>query len=110
MNAVVGVGISVAFFFLRYAVPVMPKSVAWVGVVAGAWIVLADLLGMKLGIAAIVLYVVGAVCIGGALHLTFGGGNRSETASASSGNTIGEVRGNRGIITQGQTGDNKVGK
>lgn len=112
MDAVTGtgIGISVISLFLRYAIGIMPKTVAWAGLFAGAWIVVADQFGMKLGLGAIVLYVVGAICIGWALHLTLRVGPKPSPASTSWGNTIGDITGNKGIITQGQTGDNKVDK
>ena len=88
----------------------MPKTVAWAGVLGGVWIVLADRLGMRLRIGAIALYVIGALCIGWALHLTLKAGDRPAAASAFPNNTIGDVTGNKGIITQGQIGNNKMGK
>jgi hypothetical protein len=68
-----GVGISIVFFFFRYAVSAMPKSIAWAGVIAGMIIALADNLmpGIKLSVPSIGLLVIGAVCIGGAIHLAW---------------------------------------
>jgi hypothetical protein len=111
-----GIGISIAFFFTRYLVSVMPKSVAWAGVVAGLLIVLADLmvLEMKLSGGAIALFLIGALCIGGAVHLSLrakaDSTDKKDPAPASTNNKIGDINGNKGIITQGQTGDNKMSK
>jgi hypothetical protein len=112
MNTVVGtgIGISVISLFLRFAVSAVPRAVAWAGVVAGVWLLAVDLFGVKIGIGVAALYVLGALAIGWALHLTFWSGSKEVVAPRSSGNTMGDIRGNKGIITQGQTGDNKMGK
>jgi hypothetical protein len=69
--AVYGIGISIIFAFVRYAVPAMPKPIAWAGVVAGCCILLATLITqMNITIPAIVLFLVGALCIGGAVKLS----------------------------------------
>jgi hypothetical protein len=105
-----GVGVSVISLFLRYAVGIMPKAVAWTGVAIGVLIVVLDSFGMKLGMGVIILYVIGALCIGWALHLTFWTGSKPVATLAPSGNTIGDINGNQGIITQEQTGDNRMAK
>src|SRR5262249_52113745 len=112
MNTAVGtgIGISVISLFLRFAVPAVPRAVAWSGVAAGVWLLFLDFFGVKIGIGVAALYLGGALAIGLALHLTFWAGSKEVAAPSSSGNTMGDIKGNKGIITQGQTGGNKMGK
>jgi hypothetical protein len=111
-----GIGISIAFFFLRYAVPVMPKSIAWAGFAAGILVILSNFLGpeMRPSLAAIALFLVGALCIGGAVHMSLkpksASADTGDQTPASGGNTMGSVSGNKGIVTQGQSGDNNISK
>jgi hypothetical protein len=74
-----GVGISVVFFFFRYAVDTMPKSIAWAGVIAGLIIAVADQImpGIKLTLPSIGLFLIGALFIGAAVHLAFAQSNHS---------------------------------
>src|SRR5262249_54388883 len=69
---VYGIAISIIFAFVRYAVPAMPKSIAWAGVAAGIALLLADMLApqMKLSIPVIVLFLTGVLLIGAAVHLS----------------------------------------
>jgi hypothetical protein len=106
-----GLGIAVLFAFLRWALPAMPKVIAWSGVIAGAIIVLAawTMPQMNISLPVIALFVLGAICIGGAIHLALKPKNLDSGAvSSGSGNATGDVHGNTGIITQGQHGDNTI--
>jgi hypothetical protein len=108
-----GVGISIVFAFVRWAVPVMPKPIAWAGVVAGIVIVLVDLFmpDFKLTIPAIALFLIGMVCIGGAVHLAMKPKQNADAGidqPSPSGNQMGTVKNNRGIVTQDQKGDNAI--
>jgi hypothetical protein len=106
-----GVGIAVLFAFLRWALPAMPKAIAWSGVIAGAIIVSVawTMPQMNITLPVIALFVFGAICVGGAVHLALKPKNLDSGAvSSGSGNTIGDVHGNTGIITQGQRGDNTI--
>ena len=110
-----GFGVSVAFFFVRYAVPAMPKIVAWAGVLAGIVVMLAEMLepAMKPPLGSVVLFVIAALCLGGAAHLYV---HRSgailpvNPGTAQRGNQMGNVSGNEGIVTQDQKGDNATSK
>jgi hypothetical protein len=110
---VYGVAISVIFAFLRWALPVMPKPVAWSGVVAGLLILLAAMFMLELNITlpAIGLFLVGKLCSGGAIYLSMGpkeGGGTSAASGVPATNKMGTVKNNRGIVTQGQKGDNAI--
>ena len=69
-----GVGISVVFFFLRYAVVAMPKSIAWAGVIAGLILALADTVmpTIKLTAPSIVCFVCGVLLIGASIYFGLG--------------------------------------
>lgn len=69
---VYGVAISIIFGFVRWAVPAMPKSIAWCGVAAGVIVLLVDLLvpEMKPSIPAILLFLAGALLIGLSIHVS----------------------------------------
>jgi hypothetical protein len=108
-----GVGIAVLFAFLRWALPALPKPIAWSGVIAGAIIVLVawTMPQMNITLPAIVLFLVGAACLGGAVHLALKPKNSALSAtSGSAGSVMGNVHDNTGIITQGQQGDNSIGR
>jgi hypothetical protein len=106
-----GVGIAILFAFLRWALPALPKVTAWSGVIAGAIIVLVTwtMPQMNITLPVIALFVLGTIFIGGAVHLALKPKNLDSGAvSSGPGNTMGDVHGNTGIITQGQHGDNKI--
>jgi len=104
-----GAAISIIFAFLRWAVPAMPKSIAWSGVIAGVITLLTAWLmpQMNITLPAIALFLLGAICIGGAVHLAMKprSADRQPVAGTAA-NTMDNVNGNTGIITQGQQGDN----
>jgi hypothetical protein len=107
-----GVAISIIFAFFRYAVPVMPKAVAWAGVGAGAIILIAGWVvpEMKITIPVVVLFLVGMLLIGGAIDLALRGASASDANALLPGsNNMGPVTGNKGIVTQDQRGDNAMG-
>jgi hypothetical protein len=110
--AVYGVGISVIFAFLPWAMPIMPKPVAWSGVLAGAIIFLQDALMPQINVtlSAIGLFLIGLLCIGGAIHLSLVPKATSAVpvATTPATNRMGDVRDNKGIVTQGQEGDNAI--
>lgn len=110
-----GLGVSVAFFFVRYAMPAMPKIVAWAGVLAGIVVMLAEMLDpvMKPPLGSVVLFVIAALCLGGAAHLYIhrsGAIQPANPGTAQGGNQMGNVSGNTGIVTQDQKGDNSISK
>jgi hypothetical protein len=114
-----GLGISVTFFFVRYAVPAMPRIVAWAGVLAGIVVMLAEMLNpaMKPPLSSVALFVIGVLCLGGATHLYV---HRNDAKQAekpgaaqdagNNGNQMGDVDNNKGVITQGQRGNNTISK
>src|SRR4051812_21818027 len=57
----VGVGISVVFAFLRWAVPVMPKPIAWAGVIAAVSVLLGGIMMPQLNLT---IPVIGLVLLG----------------------------------------------
>jgi len=66
-----GVGISIIFAFLRWAIPSMPKPLAWSGITAGALILLAGVImpQLDLSLSAVGLFLVGCLCIGGSAYV-----------------------------------------
>jgi hypothetical protein len=111
--AVYGVAISVIFAFVRWAIPVMPKPVAWSGVGAGIIVLVADGLipQMNITLPAIGLFLVDALCIGGAINLSLSAKptRHDPVAVAPPVNRMGDVNNNTGVVTQGQRGDNAIG-
>jgi hypothetical protein len=109
--AIYGVAISIISIFLRYAVPAMPNPIAWSGVAAGALILMANLTmpQLNIGLPGIALFLVGALFIGAAIHLTLKPKvPDSGVVTDAEPNTIGDIHGNSGIITQGQEGNNRI--
>jgi hypothetical protein len=108
-----GVAISVIFAFIRWAMPVMPKPIAWSGVGAGIVVLLADWMSpqMNITLPAIGLFLVGALCIGIAVNMSIRPKptQNEPGASASTTNQIDGVTNNSGVVTQGQRGDNAIG-
>jgi hypothetical protein len=112
-NLALGIGISVLFAFSRWAVPAMPKPIGWSGVLAGVIIIVVvwTMPQMNITLPVIALFLLGSICLGGAVHLALKPKNPASSATSdSSGNKMGDVRGNKGIITQGQQGDNSIGR
>jgi hypothetical protein len=66
-----GLGLSFASFFGRYAMPEIPKPVAWSGVVAGLFLASVSLWGanMKPPAGSLFFGVAGFICFGIAVHL-----------------------------------------
>lgn len=91
----------------------MPKHVADGGIAAGIILITVDVLmpQMKPNLLAGALLLIGCLFIGGAIEVW-----RSQTVPfavkgpSSSGNKMGTVRDNDGIVTQGQKGDNSISK
>jgi hypothetical protein len=112
-TSALGIGISVLFAFLRWAIPAMAKPIAWSGVIAGLIIMVVawTMPQMNISLPVIALFVCGSICIGGAIYLAFKPKSPAPSVTSSSpGNVMGNVHGNTGIITQGQQGDNSVGR
>ena len=113
-EAAIGVAMAVIFAFLRWAIPAIPRTIAWSGVVAGLIVLLAAIgpIPMNLSLPVIALFLVGAICIGGAVHLAFKPkvpvSAAAPAAGPAAGNTMGDINGNTGIITQGQEGNNYI--
>ena len=112
-EAAIGIGMAVLFAFLRWAIPAMPRSIAWSGVIGGLVVLLATIapIHMNLSLPAIALFLLGAICIGGAVHLVLKPVSVSAVTPASgpdAGNSMGNINGNTGIITQGQQGNNTI--
>ena len=65
-----GIGTAVAGIAIRWAVPAVPKAIAWAIVAAGIVIALSGLppAAMKPPLISIVLLCVAALCVGGAVH------------------------------------------
>jgi hypothetical protein len=108
-----GVAISVISTFVRWAFPVVPKPVAWSGVIAGFVVLVADglLPQMNITLPAIGLFLVGVLCIAGAVNMSLHPKPTEEGpgAAATTTNRIGDVTNNSGVVTQGQRGDNAIG-
>jgi len=64
-------GVTFVLPFLQWAVPTMPKIVAYAGVTGGILVMLAEFLdpAMKPPFPAVILFLIGVLCIGGAAHL-----------------------------------------
>jgi hypothetical protein len=107
-----GAAISIIFAFFRWAVPAMSKPIAWSGVAAGIAILIAAwaMPQMNITLPVIALFLFGAICIGGAVHLAMKPKPTDQpgAVAGTSGNTMGNIDGNTGIITQGQHGDNTI--
>jgi hypothetical protein len=106
-----GAAISIIFAFARWAVPAMPKPVAWSGVVAGIAILIATwaIPQMNISLPVIALFLFGAICVGGAAYLAMKPKTIEQApVAAAPRNTMGNVDGNTGIITQGQQGNNTM--
>jgi hypothetical protein len=109
-EAAIGVAMAVIFAFLRWAIPAMPRPIAWSGVIAGLAVLVAAVapIYMNLSLPVIALFLIGAICIGGAVHLALTPKVPVSAAAPAAGNTMGDIHGNTGIITQGQQGDNSI--
>ncbi len=61
-------GITIFLPFLQYAVPTLPRAVAWAGAAGGVIVMLVDLLGadMKPSLNAVILFLIGCLFFGGA--------------------------------------------
>jgi hypothetical protein len=109
-----GVAISVISTFIRWALPVVPKPIAWGGVGAGIVVLLAvwALPQMNITLPAVGLFLIGVLCIGGAVNMSLRPNptQNESGAAASTTNQAGDVPNNSGIVTQGQRGDNAIGK
>src|SRR5450759_387091 len=109
-------GVTVVLPFLQWLRPIMPKSVAWAGVIAGCTVMLADFLepAMRPPLSSTLLFLVAALCLGGAIHLYIHRNDakkpRTPTTSQDSGNRMGNIGGNKGIVTKGKKGDNTIYK
>jgi hypothetical protein len=106
-----GAAISIIFAFVRWAIPTMPKSIAWSGVAAGLVVLLTAWLmpQMNLTLPVIALFLLGTIFIGGAVHLAMKPKTQDQAPLVGTpGNTMGNVNGNKGITTQGQQGDNSM--
>jgi hypothetical protein len=110
-----GIGITAVTFFFRYAVSVMPKSIAWAGVAAGIILMAIGLFPSfyRPPLSAIALFVCGMLLIGAAVHITLSNASNAGRDSTTTlipatktTNTTGYISNNSGIITQGQKGDN----
>jgi hypothetical protein len=66
-------GVTLLLPFLQYALPIMPKSVAWAGVAAGILVMLVEFLApdMKPSLPVVLLFLIGTLCFGWAGHLYF---------------------------------------
>jgi hypothetical protein len=64
-------GVTFALPFLQWAVPTMPRIVAYAGAAGGILVMLAEFLdpAMKPPFTVVILFLVGTLCIGGAAHL-----------------------------------------
>jgi hypothetical protein len=105
---------SVIFGFARWRFPTVPTKIADAGFVAGLAILFLGIFmpNYHLPPAAILLFVAGCLCFGGAAHFAL----KKEAAASAAGtstpaptNTMGRVQNNSGIVTQGQRGDNAMG-
>jgi hypothetical protein len=108
-----GLAFSFAFGFAKWAWPTMPKPVAWSGIIGGAMVFIACLIwpDMKISAPAILLFLAGSLCYGGAWHFAFSSAPKPEptkTENIAPTHSIGDVKDNQGIITQGQHGDNAI--
>lgn len=114
-DVVIGLATAIIFPCLQWAIPAIPRSIAWSGVIAGLTILGAALAPMHLNLSltAIALFLIGAICIGGAVYLALKAKVPAQTsipAFGPAGSRMGNVNSNAGIITQGQQGDNAIGR
>ena len=79
----IGVGLTVVFGFLGFAVKAMPRWIAWLGVVIGACLI-----------------------TWGVFHPEPPATNSTPPIVATPSNSIGAVTNNEGIVTQNQRGNN----
>ncbi|MBI5110449.1 MAG: hypothetical protein HZA68_00570 [Rhodovulum sp.] len=65
-----GLGLALILRFIQWAVPAMPKSVGWSGIIAGIIVVLAEFLepSMKPPLSSVILFLIAAICLGGSFH------------------------------------------
>ena len=116
LNFGIGPAISLLCWFLRYRLPTMRKHIADGGIVAGALLIIADLMvpEMKPNVLAAGLLLIGLLFVGGALDVWLnqkpGAPVRAGSASIEPKNNMGGVSENEGIVTQGQRGDNSISK
>jgi hypothetical protein len=112
--AVSGVVLSAISTFIRWAMPVVPKIIAWSGVGAGVVVLFADwmLPQMNITLPAVGLFLAGVLCIAGAVNMSLRPKPTQDEsgAAAATTNRTGDVTNNSGIVTQGQRGDNAIGK
>jgi hypothetical protein len=93
---------------------------AWAGILAGLSVALMGLVedAMRPPLGSVVLFMAAALCLGGAIHLYLHRTNNVKSsdslgpvqADRASRNQMGNVHGNKGVVTQGQTGDNAISK
>jgi hypothetical protein len=112
-----GLGVSVVFFFLRYAVNAVPKFIAWAGVVAGLLIVLAQFLPLEARppMSVVILFLIGfmALATGGYLWIQNMQGPKrttaplSEEAPTATGAAPADKtsRGSTGVLIKGKISD-----
>jgi hypothetical protein len=64
-------GVTVTLPFMQWAVPTIPRVVAYAGVAGGLFVMLLEFMGteMRPPLSAIILFLIGLLCIGGAVHL-----------------------------------------
>ncbi len=64
-------GVTVVLPFAQWMAPTMPRHVAYAGVAGGILIMFAEFLdpAMKPPFSVVILFLIGALCIGGAAHL-----------------------------------------
>jgi hypothetical protein len=64
-------GVTVILPFMQWAVPSMPRVITYAGVIGGISVMLSEFLGpeMRPPLSAVLLLLVGVLCIGGAVHL-----------------------------------------
>lgn len=89
----------------------MPRPIAWSGVAAGVLILLADIIEpqMNITIPAIFSFLIGAILMGLGIYLSLpvksdSSENPVAAGSSTPMNRTEGINGNRGIITQGQSG------
>lgn len=77
-------GATIVLPFLQWAVPSMPRVLAYAGVAGGIAVMFAEFLGptMKPPFSVVVLFLTGVLCIGGAAHLYIQNIKRPTTAAA----------------------------
>jgi hypothetical protein len=112
-EALTGIGLSVVFGFARWRFPTVPPKIADAGLFSGICLLLIGIIMPEIHLSplAIVFFVVGCLSFGAAAH--FATKDRGASVSASKNeatNTMGSIINNSGINTQGQQGDNVVGK